>query len=64
MGLAIQQKKLILKAIDDMDRYSLDRILASPEKFLEWLKLTSYSSYLKLKDNQAFELLFKFYLQN
>jgi hypothetical protein len=60
MALTPQEKEDISKALDKLDRDALDKILSSPEDFFDWLKKTSYSSYLKLKDSSlTFELMLK-----
>lgn len=64
MALTPQEKEYILKALDKLDEDALDKILSSPEDFSDWLKETSYSSYLKLKDSLTFKLMLKLYLRN
>jgi len=51
MALTPEEKDCILKALDELDKDALDKILASPKAFFEWLKKTSCSSYLKCKNN-------------
>ena len=64
MALTLTEKEYIVKALDKLDRNALDKILSSPEYFSDWLKETSYSSYLKVKDSLTFELMLKCFLQN
>jgi hypothetical protein len=50
MALTPEEKKWVLKALDEADRGVVDKILASLKSFSDWLANTLYSIYLKIKD--------------
>lgn len=50
MALTPEEKKRVLKVLDEMDRNIIAIILASLKAFAEWLSHTLNSIYLKIKD--------------
>lgn len=50
MALTPEEKKWVLKALDEADRGVVDKILASLKSFSDWLADTLYSIYIKIKD--------------
>jgi hypothetical protein len=60
MALTPEEKKRVLDALDQEDRSSLKRILASLKSFLSWLEFVLQLIYLIVKKSGFAEKLFNF----
>ncbi|EDN70123.1 hypothetical protein BGP_1360 [Beggiatoa sp. PS] len=49
MALTATEKESVLNLLNDMDKSTLKRILASVEAFADWLSNSLYSIYVKVK---------------
>jgi hypothetical protein len=51
MALTPEEKKWVLKALEEADRNLIEKILASLRAFSDWLRITSIKIFNKVKDN-------------
>ena len=50
MVLTPKEKEWVINALEEAERSLVDKILASPKAFANWLADNLYSIYLKIKD--------------
>ncbi|CCI27160.1 hypothetical protein [Microcystis aeruginosa] len=60
MALTPEERQQVIQMLEQEDKYSLRRILASLKSFLEWLKLALSLIYLVVKKSDFGEKLFNF----
>jgi cephalosporin hydroxylase len=51
MALTSSEKQRVLDMLDEMDRSTVQRVLASVEAFADWLANSLYFIYVKVKDS-------------
>jgi uncharacterized protein YpuA (DUF1002 family) len=51
MAMTAAEKQKVINALDELDRSTLDKILASLNSFTNWLENQLYSIYCKIRDS-------------
>ena len=51
MAMTPREKERVMKMLDDLDRSTLQKVLASLESFANWLSNAAYSIYSKIRDS-------------
>ncbi|GAK50614.1 hypothetical protein U14_01847 [Candidatus Moduliflexus flocculans] len=51
MAMTPREKERVMKMLDELDRSTLQRVLASLESFANWLANAAYSIYCKIRDS-------------
>ena len=50
MALSKKQRERVLEMLDKLDKQSTNKILASFDKFVNWMRNTLYDIYLTIRD--------------